>query len=80
MLVDLAGLDARTEPGEDWEGMGLLVGGEVTYPFRGPGPWRALADRAPADWAVNVYVAPRYRDAVGRLLARVRDPSDLPGR
>ncbi len=80
VLVDLAGLDPRTEPGEDWEGMGLLVGQEVTYPFRGPGPWRALADRAPADWAVNVYVAPRHREAVGRLLARVRVPDELPGR
>ncbi|HLN51150.1 MAG TPA: HD domain-containing protein [Thermoplasmata archaeon] len=77
VLIDLAGLEAHAEPGEDWEGMGLLVGGRVTFPFRGPGPWQALANRAPADWAVNVYVAPRYRESVSRVFARGRDPFSL---
>jgi len=80
VLIDLAGLESRAEPGEDWEGTGVLVAGEVTYPFRGPGPWRALADRAPADWAVNVYVAPRYREIVSRLLSKATDPLALLGR
>ncbi len=74
VLIDLAGLESRPEPGEDWEGVGLWVGDTVTFPFRGPGPWRALADRAPADWAVNVYVAPRLRATVGRMLSRSHDP------
>jgi uncharacterized protein len=79
VLIDLAGLETRPEPGEDWEGIGLFVDDSATYPFRGPGPWRALASRAPADWAVNVYVAPRYRGAVTRTLSRTADPFALAG-
>lgn len=76
VLIDLAGVEARGDPAEDWAEVGLTVGRLVTYPFRGPGPWQALVTRAPADWAVSVYVAPRFRAAATRLLER--DPTLLP--
>ena len=60
-LVDLAGLLARGDPAEDWGTVGLVDGGEVTYPFREPGAWRALALRPAFDWQVSVYVVPRLR-------------------
>jgi uncharacterized protein len=76
VLIDLAGIEARGDPAEDWAEVGLTVGRLVTYPFRGPGPWTALVTRPPADWSVSVYVAPRFRGAAARLLER--DPSVLP--
>jgi uncharacterized protein len=76
VLVDLAGIEVRGDPIEDWADVGVLAGRRVTYPFRGPGPWQALVNRPPADWPVSVYVAPRFRRAAARLLER--DPAFLP--
>ena len=76
VLIDLVGLDERTEPGDDWGGIGLLVGDRTTYPFRGSSPWRALATRPASDWAVSVYAARPHAVALSHLLAR--DPSPLP--
>ncbi len=76
VLIDLVGLGARTEPGDDWGGIGLLVGGRTTYPFHGPSPWRTLATRPASEWAVSVYAARPFAAAVSRLLAR--HPSPLP--
>jgi uncharacterized protein len=75
-LIDLAGLKARGDPGEDWGDLGLAAGRKVTYPFRAENPWRTLVLRPPADWPVSVYVAPRYREKASRWLER--DPSVLP--
>ncbi len=60
-LVDVAGLARRGDRAEDWETVGLVDNGSVSYPFREPGPWRAFTARPPSDWVVNVYVAPRLR-------------------
>jgi uncharacterized protein len=76
VLIDLAGVEARGDPAEDWAEVGLAVGRTVTYPFRGGGVWRTLVTRPPAEWAVNVYVAPRFRAAATRWLER--DPRALP--
>jgi uncharacterized protein len=76
VIVDLAGLEPRGDPGRDWAEIGLQVDGRVTFPFREPSLWLLLATRPPADWAVSVYVAPRHRARVERLLAR--DASVLP--
>jgi uncharacterized protein len=76
VLIDLAGVEVRGDPAEDWADVGLTAGRLVTYPFRGSGPWHALVNRPPADWPVNVYVAPRFRTAATRLLER--DPGGLP--
>jgi uncharacterized protein len=75
-LIDLAGLDARGDPADDWANVGLVVGRSVSFPFRRTGPWNALVTRAPADWLVSVYVAPRYRARASRWLER--DPRALP--
>jgi uncharacterized protein len=76
VLVDLAGLEPRGDPGDDWANVGLSIDDRVTFPFRGPSPWRELAARAPADWAVSVYADVRVRAATTRWLSR--DPSVLP--
>ena len=76
VLVDLAGLEPRGDPGEDWASVGLAVDGRVAFPFRGPSPWRELATRAPADWAISVYADARVRNATSHWLSR--DPSILP--
>jgi uncharacterized protein len=76
VLIDLAGVEARGDPAEDWADVGLLAGRLVTYPFRGTGAWHALVNRPPADWPVNVYVAPRFRPAATHWLER--DPRALP--
>jgi hypothetical protein len=76
VLIDLAGVEARGDPADDWAEVGLTAGRLVTYPFRGPGPWQALVSRPPADWAVSVYVAPRFRAGATRWLER--DPVVLP--
>ena len=76
VLVDLVGLESRTEPGDDWGGIALVVGGRTTYPFRGASPWRSLAARPASDWAVSVYAARPYALGLARRLAR--DPSPLP--
>jgi HD superfamily phosphohydrolase len=76
VLIDLAGLEPRGDPGRDWAEIGLQVDGRTTFPFRQPSLWLLLATRPPAEWAVSVYVAPRYRARVERVLAR--DPSFLP--
>jgi len=72
VLIDLAALEPRETPADDWGGVGLLVGDRTTFPFRGPSPWRSLATRPPADWAVTVFAAPRWASAVGRHLSRGR--------
>jgi len=76
VLIDLAGLEPRRIPGDDWASVRVLRDGSVEYPFRSPSPWRSMAERAPADWAVSVYVAPRLRAAAVRWFER--DPSALP--
>ena len=76
VLVDLAGLEPRRVPGDDWGTVRIFLDGRPRFPFRAPGPWRSLASRAPADWAVSVYVLPRVRAAATRWLSR--DPSVLP--
>lgn len=76
VLVDLAGVEVRGDPAEDWADVGLIAGRRVTYPFRGAGMWHDLVHRPPADWPVNVYVSPRFRAAATRWLER--DPSPLP--
>jgi uncharacterized protein len=76
VLIDLAGIEVRGDPVEDWADVGVLAGRRVTFPFKGVGPWHALVNRPPADWPVSVYVAPRFRDAAARLLER--DPAFLP--
>jgi uncharacterized protein len=76
VLIDLAGIEVRGDPIEDWADVGVLAGRRVTYPFRGSGPWHALVNRPPADWPVSVYVAPRFRGRAARLLER--DPAFLP--
>ena len=75
VLIDLSGVEVRGDPVEDWADVGLAAGRRITYPFRGPGPWQALVQRPPADWAVSVYVAPRFRAAATRRLER--DPRAL---
>lgn len=72
VLIDLAGLEPRRIPGDDWGSVRILLDGRPTYPFRAPGPWRTLAARAPADWAVSVYVEPRARAAATRWFSRDR--------
>ena len=76
VLVDLAGLEPRQLPGDDWGTVRVFVDGRPRFPFRSPSPWRSLAERAPADWAVSVYVAPRAKAAAGAWLSR--DRSTLP--
>ena len=76
VLLDLSGVESRGGPSDDWGRVGVEVDGRVTFPFRGESPWRALATRPPADWAVSAYAEPRFRVGAARLLAR--DPSFLP--
>jgi uncharacterized protein len=61
VLVDLAGIEARTDPSDDWRTVVLVDGARRGRPFERPGPWGAFSSRPPAEWAVSVYVAPRYR-------------------
>ena len=72
VLVDLVGLEPRTDPDEDWAEVGLLAGDGASYPFRGAGPWQTLANRPPSDWAVSVYADRRVSAAVARGLGRDR--------
>jgi uncharacterized protein len=76
VIIDLAGIEVRGDPIEDWADLGVMAGRRVTYPFRGSGPWHALVNRPPADWPVSVYVVPRLRGRAARLLER--DPAFLP--
>ena len=76
VLIDLAGVEVRGDPVDDWAEVGVFAGRRVTYPFRGSGEWQALVHRPPADWPVSVYVLPRLRGAAARLLER--DPGFLP--
>ena len=76
VLFDLAGVEVRGDPVDDWADVGISSGRRVAYPFRGAGPWQALVERPPTDWSVSVYVAPRYRRAAARWFER--DPRVLP--
>jgi hypothetical protein len=76
VLIDLAGLEARTAAGDEWGSVRVLQDGHTTFPFRAPGPWRSLSARPPSDWAVSVYVTPRARAAAARWLSR--DHSVIP--
>jgi hypothetical protein len=76
VLIDLAGLEPRRQAGDDWGTVRLFRDGRPTFPFRSPGPWRTLANRPPADFAVSVYVSPRARAVAARWLSR--DHSLLP--
>ncbi|HLM92063.1 MAG TPA: HD domain-containing protein [Thermoplasmata archaeon] len=76
VLIDLAGLEPRGDPGRDWAEIGLVGERRTTFPFRQPSLWLLLATRPPSDWAVSVYAAPAHAAAVGRVLER--DPSLLP--
>ncbi len=70
-LVDLAGLEDRGDPAEDWGTVGVALGERVTFPFREPGPWRTFARRPEMEFPVSVYVAPRLRTArAGATIAR----------
>jgi len=70
VLIDLAGLEPRRVKGDSWATVRVFQDGRPTFPFRAPGPWRSLAARAPSEWAVSIYVAPRIRAAAARWLAR----------
>jgi len=76
VLIDLSGLEPRRVAGDSWGNVRVLRDGRPGFPFRAPGPWRSLAARAPADWAVSVYVVPRVRAFAARWLSR--DRSVLP--
>ncbi len=76
VLVDVATLDTRDAPEDDWGQVGLLGGDGTVFPFRGQSPWRALATRPPSEWAVSLYAAPRSLAAVARYVER--DPRALP--
>lgn len=76
VLIDVAMLDTRDTPEDDWGQVGLSNGDRTEFPFRGPSPWRTLATRTPAERVVSVYAAPRAASAVGRYVAR--DPRTLP--
>jgi uncharacterized protein len=76
VLIDLAGLEPRGDPGRDWAEIGLVGEGGTTFPFRRPSLWLLLATRPPSDWAVSVYAAPKYAAMLGRALER--DSSELP--
>jgi len=76
VLIDLAGLEPRGEPGRDWAEIGLVGEGRTTFPFRQPSLWLLLATRPPSDWAVSVYASPSSAAAVSRVLER--DPLALP--
>jgi hypothetical protein len=67
VLVDLAGLEAREDAADDWRTVRLVDGTRSGRPFQRPGPWGAFASRPPAEWAVSVYVAPKYRSGSPRL-------------
>ncbi|MGB6500902.1 MAG: HD domain-containing protein [Thermoplasmata archaeon] len=71
ILIDLGGLEPRGRPAGDWGKIGLLIDDRLTHPFQLVGPWRTLAVRRPAEWAVGLYVAPRWRSAAARLLPRL---------
>jgi uncharacterized protein len=71
VLLDLGGLEPRGRPATDWGKIGLLVDGRLTHPFRQDGPWRTLAVRPAAEWAIGVYVDPHRRAAAERLLPRL---------
>lgn len=73
VLLDLGGLEPHGRPADDWGRIGLLVEGRLTHPFRQEGPWRVLAMRPPAEWAVSVYITPRRRAAASRLLPRLAE-------
>lgn len=70
VLLDLAGLEPRGRPVQDWAEIAVLGRRGPTYPFRAATPWRALVTRPAADAPVVLYTAPRYRAAASRLLAR----------
>jgi len=75
-LIDLAGLEPHRGAGDGWGTVRVFLDGRPRFPFRAPGPWRSLAARPPADWAVSVYVLPRVRESAARWLSR--DRSVLP--
>ena len=62
-LLDLAGLEVRGDPAEDWATVGLQRNHLVSYPFREPGPWKEFVARPTVDWPVTVYVTARLRRA-----------------
>ncbi|HTT73565.1 MAG TPA: HD domain-containing protein [Thermoplasmata archaeon] len=76
VLFDLAGIEARGDADDDWTTVTLVEEGGTAHPFRGGGPWPALAKRPLTERAVSVYVVPRVRERAARWLAR--DPSALP--
>jgi uncharacterized protein len=76
VLIDVAALDRRERPEDDWAQVGLLGPTATTFPFRGDSPWRALAVRPPSEWSVSVYASPRAVASVARWIGR--DPSALP--
>ncbi len=76
VLIDLASLDVRDPPEDDWGEIGLWTGDRTVFPFRGPSAWRTLATRPPSEWTVSVYAVPRLVASLARRLAR--DPSGLP--
>ncbi len=69
VLLDLAGLESRTDPSEDWRTVLLVDGTRRARPFERHMPWGAFSSRPPAEWAVGAYVAPRFRSRAAGLRA-----------
>ncbi|MFZ1024400.1 MAG: HD domain-containing protein [Thermoplasmata archaeon] len=76
VLFDLAGLDTRTQPGDDWSQVGVLEGRTLSYPFGRSSVWSSFTNRPRSNWSVTAYVHPRYRASATRWLDR--DASILP--
>jgi uncharacterized protein len=76
VLFDLAGLEARTQPGDDWGRVGVLEGRTISYPFGRSSEWASFTNRPRSNWSVTAYAHPRYRASATRWLDR--DASILP--
>jgi uncharacterized protein len=76
VLFDLAGLEARTQPGDDWSQVGVLEGRSLSYPFGHSTEWASFTNRPRSNWSVTAYAHPRFRAAATRWLDR--DPPILP--
>jgi uncharacterized protein len=70
VLIDLATLEPRDSPDDDWSRVALVTADRPTYPFRAPSPWQSLAARPPSEWLVSVFAAPKSTAAVARFAAR----------
>ncbi|MCI4350849.1 MAG: HD domain-containing protein [Thermoplasmata archaeon] len=74
LLIDLSGLVPRTDPVSDFGTVLLVEDGRPTRPFGRRSSWRSIWARPPQPWAVNLYVAARFRGearALRRAAARL---------